>query len=178
MLTETAVPIISEAMRGELARHMRLSTGFAVDQMADVESAFRAALAHLEKSLSLCLLPRRFTWRGQVDDCRPTSFPIGPVRALVSVSGAVDAGRFTLEQESARTRVRSPVAGTFDFTFDAGFGEDWVATPADLRRAVLTLSAEFFDNRRATVPSRESLAGFGVEALIRPWRQVRLGATR
>lgn len=190
MLTETAPPTITEAMRGEISRHMRLSTGFAADQDEDLAAAFRAAVAHLEASLGLCLAPRGFRWRTTPDtdlDADPDgalAAPIAPVRSLISASrigrdGAatpLDLSLFTLDQGATRTRIcaRSSVRGAFEFEFEAGFGADWEATPADLRRAALMLAAHYFDNRHETAATAEATP-YGVAALTQPWRPLRIG---
>lgn len=186
MLTETAPPTITTAMHDELARHMRLSSGFASEQDQEAESAFRAAISHLERVLGICLAPREFSWRGQLERDLSVSAPIAPVRALISVSRLPQGGTatpleqsyFDLDQTTVRTRFRSSKRfnGDLEFVFEAGFGPDWEATPVDLRRAALILAAEYFDQRRATVSGREAPVSFGVTALIQPWRPIRLGA--
>lgn len=186
MLTETAPPTITTAMHDEFARHLRLSTGFAADQNLDVDAAFLAAVAHLERVLGICLIPREFSWRGRLGRDCSVSAPIAPVRTLTSVSRLsrdgdsmpLDLSLFNLDQTTVRTRFRAlkSISGDLEFVFEAGFGPDWEATPADLRRATLILAAEHFDQRRATVPGREALATYGVAALIQPWRPMRLGS--
>lgn len=187
MLTETGKPEITAAMLDELSRHMRLSSGFAADQTADVEAALAAAVAHLEAVLSLCLIPRRFSWRARLEAGGATEAPIAPVRALISVTQAsgsragevLDPSAFTVETLGSRSSFsgRRAHSAALEFVFDAGFGADWQATPPDLRRAALLLAAENFDQRRATT-TREMETRFGVAALIQPWRTLRLGAGR
>lgn len=186
MLTEIEPPPITAAMLDELARHLRLSTGFADDQVADVEAAFLAAVTHLESSLGLCFIPRAFTWRGQLDAEKAATAPIAPVRSLTSVSRVFDNGAtepversfFRLDQGATRTRFLSTalISDRLDFVFEAGFGADWDATPADLRRAALIIAAENFDRRHATTERRAYPAAHGVAAMIQPWRRLRLGA--
>ncbi|MEX2520484.1 MAG: hypothetical protein WD969_14275 [Paracoccaceae bacterium] len=187
MLAETEKPEITAAMLEELSRHMRLSSGFAADQSADVEAALAASVAHLESVLSLCLIPRRFLWSAVLDAAGGAEAPVAPVRALISVTRAtgaetgeaIDASAFKIESlaNSSRFSGRAPRGIALDFVFDAGFGADWQTTPADLRRAALILAAENFDQRRATT-TREMETRFGVAALIQPWRPLRLGMRR
>lgn len=185
MLTEITPPAITAAVLDELSRHLRLSTGFADDQAEDMEAALLAAVAHLEGVLGLCFIPRTFAWRG-LDVHKATTAPIAPVRSLVSVSRVLANGGsepvalpfFRLDQEVTRTRIISTalISDPLDFVFEAGFGADWDATPADLRRAALILAAENFDRRHATADRRAYAMHHGVAALIQPWRELRLGA--
>ena len=85
MLTESAPPVADAAILDELAGHMRLSAGFAADQSAEVGDAFIAAVSHLEATLGLCLVPRRFVWRGRLGADGQARAPMLPVRALVGV---------------------------------------------------------------------------------------------
>lgn len=186
MLTEIAPPEITASMEEALARHLRLPSGFAGGQAAEAEAAFRAAVAHLERALALALIPRDFRWRGRLGADRAAPAPIGPVRALHSAarvlrSGAtepVDAAFFRLGQGETETRFVSSarIADEIEFVFSAGFGDDWNATPEDLRRAALMLAADHFDRRHGATDRREHLSAHGVAALIAPWRRLRLGA--
>lgn len=121
-----------------------------------------------------------------LDVHKATTAPIAPVRSLVSVSRVLANGGsepvalpfFRLDQEVTRTRIISTalISDPLDFVFEAGFGADWDATPADLRRAALILAAENFDRRHATADRRAYAMHHGVAALIQPWRELRLGA--
>ncbi|MFV0473512.1 MAG: hypothetical protein ACK5MQ_04820 [Pikeienuella sp.] len=185
MLTEIAPPEITASMQEELARHLRLSSGFAGGRAEEAEAAFRAAVAHLERALGLALIPRDFRWRGRLGANRTAQPPIGPVSALRSVSRvlrdgaleAVDPVFFRLDRVETRTRIRASanITDVLEFTFAAGFGADWSATPDDLRRAAWMLAAEHFDRRHASSTRRDYASAHGVEALIRPWRALRLG---
>lgn len=184
MLTETAPPTITQAMREELSRHMRLASGFASDQDQEVEAAFRAALAHLETSLGLCLAPRAFVARVRLDDGGSVVAPIGPVKALTSVSriswdgtrAVVDPALFSFDVSASRTRVCGLLSfrGLLEISFEAGFGDDWSATPADLRRAAQMLAAHYFDQRQETT-GKSARTPYGVSVLTQPWRPVRIG---
>ena len=84
-----------------------------------------------------------------------------------------------MEHDGSRAVVfgRSDSDGAFRIAFDAGFGEGWDATPSDLRRAVLMLTAHYFDNRQEFAP-KAAATPFGVAALVQPWRPLRIGAGR
>lgn len=186
MPVEIAPPVVTQEMRDELSRHLRLSTGFAGDSVDEAEAAFRAAVSYLETSLGLCLIPRRFVWRASLGEDGTVAAPVSPIRALLSAGrverdGAVEAltlALFSLNKRAVRTRIcaTARVRGQIEFTFDAGFGEDWEATPPELRRAALMLAAEYYDRRHASASSREAPLVHGVQALIQPWRPLRLGA--
>lgn len=183
MLTELSAPVVDQAIRDEIARHLKLSSGFGGGQDAEAEDAFRAALAHLERVLGLCLFPRPFLWRGRLDGEGRAVVGAGPVRAITLVNRvlgggareAVEPGFFRAEQGVDASLVTSAVriCDELEITFDAGFGEDWSATPADLRRAVLMTAAHLYDNRHAA-GDRMAETPYAVSALIQPWRRIRL----
>lgn len=184
MPNELAPPVVTAEMRDEIARHLRLSTPLSVSDAAEAESAFLAAVAHLERELGLCFAPRTFTQREFLDREGAIEAGIAPVRALVSATRVMadgteqplDLSLFALDRRATRTvfRCHAFVAEEIALTFEAGFGADWAATPADLRRAALQLAAELFDVRHAAGAARP-LFPFGVLELIRPWRPFRLG---
>ncbi|MEO0359567.1 MAG: hypothetical protein AAF322_00555 [Pseudomonadota bacterium] len=183
MLTETAPPTFTPSQSDELARHMRLPSGFGTDHGAEIEDAWRAAVAHLEAKIGVCLAPRSFVWRGRLDPYGSTEAGIAPVRAIVSAatlddegaSTPVDAALLSFDRGAFRTRFCAPtLAGDeVEIVFEAGFGDDWSASPASLRRAVFLVAAHFFDMRHAA-GDRTVETPFGVEALIRPWTPLRL----
>lgn len=183
MLTESAPPVADAAILDELAGHMRLSAGFAADQSAEVGDAFIAAVSHLEATLGLCLVPRRFVWRGRLGADGQARAPMSPVKALVGVdrilsdgaASPLDVTRFSLDRRATRTMICGSGlhSSELEFEFDAGFGEDWSATPGALRRAALMLAAHFFDQRHAA-GDRSREAPFAVASLIAPWRSMRL----
>lgn len=183
MLTETAPPPFTPSQNDELARHMRLAAGFGTDHAVEIEDAWRAALSHLEASLSLCLAPRGYVWRGVLDDEGGAAAPISPIRAITSAAKIGSDGETTLI-DAALVRVEAGATGArfsapsfrcaeIEIAFDAGFGDDWSATPASLRRAVLMLSSHYFDMRHA-VGETAVKTPYGVDALVRPWSPMRL----
>lgn len=183
MLTETAPPPFTTAMSEDLARHMRLATGFASDEAAEIEAAWRAAVSLLEERLALCLAPRSFVWTGRLSAEGGADAPVAPLRMVSSVARLgtdgettpVDMALVSLDRGLTRTRICAPTLGgeTVEIAFEAGFGADWQATPASLRRAAFMLAAHYFDNRHAAGEGLD-LAPLGVDALIRPWSQIRL----
>lgn len=183
MLTESAPPVVDAALLDEIGRHLRLGDAFAAEEADALRRAFRAALSHLEATLGLCLVPRSFVWRGRLGVDGAARGPIGPVVSLTSVDRVrtdggltpLDISRFWIDRTETRTRIcsRFLVGDELEVRFDAGFGTDWSATPADLRQAALMLAAHYYDVRHA---AGERLHGtpLGVASLIQPWRTTRV----
>ncbi len=172
---------VTAEMRAAAARHMRLPSGFDVDQTADIDDALTAAISHLEAALGLCLVPRAFIWEGCLDADKRADVPIGPLRSVADAlsvgppTQSVDVQEFRVETLTLRgglSAVRH-IPGTLRLTIFAGFGEDWDSTPADLRRAVMMLTAHYFDQRHAVAEGVRDVP-HGVAALIQPWKPLRL----
>lgn len=174
-----------------LRDHLRLGTGFGTEGLQDglLAAHLRAAVAVIEGRIGKVLVARRFrlvleAWRGAAAQ----ALPVAPVAALVEVA-LVDAsggrevlplGLFRLVRDAHRPKLAArsgglpviPSDGSVEVVFDAGFGADWAAVPADLSQAVLLLAAEYYEARvedglRAGLP-------LAVQALIERWRNVRV----
>ena len=193
MLTEaTVVPDLALPVQA-MKDHLRLGTGFADDGMQDglIVAHLRAAIAAIEGRTGKALLARRFVlrlarWRevrgGQ-------ALPMAPVSAVVSVTMLDRAGvaavvpteGYRLVPDMQRPRLTGaggalpvvPEDGAVEITFDAGFGTEWAAVPADLAQAVLLLAAEFYDARHDGGQGNHALP-LAVQALIERWRTVRV----
>ena len=192
MLTEeTPVPIAALPVE-EFKDHLRLGSGFADDAMQDglIEAYLRAAMAAIEGRIGKAILQRRFKltlqdWRAMDEQ----ALPVAPVKALVSVSvvdavGAavvIDPARYRLVADMQRPKLVAvgillpsvPSDGQAEVVFDAGFGPDWAAVPADLAQAVILLAAEFYDNRNDAAQRSFGLPAT-VQMLIERWRTVRV----
>ena len=192
MLTEaTAVPgsaLPVQAMKD----HLRLGTGFADDGMQDglIEAHLRAAIAAIEGRTGKALLARRFTlrlaqWREKQG---AQALPMAPVSTVISVT-LFDASEtptvmapalYRLVPDMQRPRLMAvgrslptiAEGGAVELVFDAGFGTDWGAVPADLAQAVLLLAAEFYELRHDGGQGGHALP-LAVQALIERWRTVR-----
>lgn len=185
MLTETAAPIIDQAVIDDLARHLKVDPNYGADAAAEMEGSLRAAVAHLESRLGLALLQRDFVWRGWLGADRAVTAPIGPVSAITAVdrvlpdgsTSPVDLAIWSLDRGALRTRFHANVhfRDQLDIAFTAGFGPGWTDTPADLRQAAFMLAAHFFDNRHATTVTGADLLPLAVKELVAPWRPVRIG---
>ena len=192
MLTEvTAVPgsaLPVQAMKD----HLRLGTGFGDDGLQDglIAAHLLAAIATIEGRTGKALLARRFLlqlprWR-EVRGAH--ALPIAPVSAVVSVTikdaagvpYVVPAETYRLMPDFQRPRLLGAgqalpaiaEGGSVEVVFDAGFGADWAAVPADLAQAVLLLAAEFYELRHDGGQAGHALP-LTVQALIERWRTVR-----
>lgn len=191
MLTElTAVPGAALPV-AEMKDHLRLGSGFADDGLQDalVEGYLRAAIAAIEGRTARALIAR--TYRLVLEDWRQADaqpLPLAPVRgvSLVTVFDAagvatvVAPSRWRLVQDAARPKLAAvgllfpavPEDGRIEIEFEAGFGPDWAAVPADLAQAVRLLAAEYYESRHEAAGAA-GLPG-AVTALIEPWRTVRI----
>ncbi len=171
--------------------HLRLGTGFGTEGLQDglLAAHLRAAVAAIEGRIGKVLVARRFrlvleAWRG----AEMQALPVAPVAGLVEVAlvdaegvrVVLPAGGFRLVADAHRPKLAArsgtlpaiPTGGAVEVVFDAGFGADWAAVPADLGQAVLLLAAEFYEARiedgtRAGLP-------LAVQSLIGRWRIVRV----
>jgi len=175
-----------------LKDHLRLGTGFADSGMQDglLEGYLRSAIAAIEGRTGKALLTRQFKltlqdWR----DGSEQALPMAPVSAVVSmklfdVTNAetiVAADRYRLVQDTHRPKVSAagfvlpvvPTDGRVEVIFNAGFGEAWIAVPADLQQAVFLLAAQYYENRNDFSGALPGLP-YPVQALIERWRTVRV----
>lgn len=173
-----------------LKQHLRLGTGFAEGNEQDelLEAYLRAAIAAVEGRTGAVLIRKSYLWSLTAwRNYDRQVLPVRPVSAVTEVKMVSRSGTetvypdtlFHLEKDSQAPALVSvglalpvvPTNGSVEITFEAGYGLDWSAVPADLGRAVLMLAAEFYDNRTsrdaASLPS-------GVLALLERFRRVRL----
>lgn len=186
MITEIETPELDGATQEELFQHLRLSTGFDGAEEPQARAAFRAAVSHLEVTTGLCLLPRRIAWRTAADGDLRLRAPVRPLRSLlgaqrISADGAredLDISAFHIAPVAQSDEIIAALSlrGYLEFTLLAGFGAGWADTPADLRRAVYLLAADYFDQRHASGAEQMRPVLHGVADLIRPWRRLRLRA--
>ena len=195
LVEQTQVPSANWPV-AEFRDHLRLGTGFADDGAQDalLERLLKAASAVIERRTGKALLRRSFlwtlaSWRGVERE----DLPIAPVNAIaalriIDLDGTVNlipAESYRLEPDLHRPAVvaRSfalplvPVAGRIEVDFDAGFGATWAEIPADLGQAVFLLAAHYHENRQEAADPGKSMP-HGVEALVAPFRPVRLFGRR
>jgi len=160
--------------------HLRLGRGFADDGVQDavLVACLRAALAVIEARTGKALFRRPFRLR--LANWRE---PDG--QRLVARDGsaaAVDPAQYRLVPDTHRPMLRPgaatlplpPAGGGIEIDFEAGFGPDWTAIPADLAQAVLLLAAHYHDNRSATEPGAAAGLPYGIAALVERHRTVRI----
>ena len=183
---EAALPV------GALKEHLRLGTGFSVDQLQDsvLIGFLRAAMAAIEGRISKILITRDFelTLRAWEDPVIQ-QLPVAPIQfinqvLLVETDGTTTPQADTtwrFEPDSVRPRLvgRSslpalPSGGHVQIRFVAGYGAAFTDIPADLRQAVLMLAAHYYEYRDATSLA-DGCMPFGVTSLISRYRPIRLG---
>lgn len=174
-----------------LKDHLRIGTGFAETGTEDayLEELLRAALAAVEVRTGKALFERIFRWSVSAwREADAQALPVAPVSAVLTVTLAdragaetpVDAGRYWLEKDSQRPRLRAsasalpaiPTGGTAEIRMTAGFGPVWGNIPVELRQAVLLIAAGYYE-RRHEEGAEPGAMPFGVMALIERWRTVR-----
>jgi uncharacterized phiE125 gp8 family phage protein len=192
MLTEMTGVAAADLPVQIMKDHLRLGSGFSDDGMQDVliEGYLRAAIAAIEARIGKALIARRYklsleVWRGPGEQ----PLPVAPVSALISVT-LIDANetasvlgtdRYRLVRDTHRPKLIAagvllpdvPTDGRAEVVFDAGFGPNWAAIPADLAQAVLLLASEYYENRH-DMGQRVTGLPAPVQALIERWRIVRV----
>ncbi|MEM6636097.1 MAG: hypothetical protein AAF667_09420 [Pseudomonadota bacterium] len=174
--------------------HLRLGTGFSDDTVQDglLETCLRAALAAIEQRTGKALIARGFSlsltaWRD--NRCQP--IPVAPVQSIdvfsvvdrAGTATAVAATSYRLIAHLNQPHIEAlgtvlpviPSGGAAELLLTAGYGAAWTDVPPDLQRAVLMLSASFYERRHDTGSSGDGLPA-AVLALIAPYRALRLTA--
>ncbi|SET83438.1 head-tail connector protein [Oceanicella actignis] len=191
MLTELASPPVEALPLAALSDHLRLPSGFAGHEEPGLEGYMRAALATVENMTGKALLTRRFRWRvREWPRGDRATLPVAPVRALASAArigpdgaaSALDLARLALIEDAHAPALTGagggllpgiPCGGAIEVEFDAGYGASWDEVPADLRQAAMMLAAHFHEQRHVAAMSMRA-APMGVQALLAPYRRVRL----
>ncbi|MEO0983274.1 MAG: phage head-tail connector protein [Pseudomonadota bacterium] len=164
----------------DIKAHLRL-TDSAEDAL--VSAATAAATRFIEARAGLALLTQ--SWRLTLDAAPEGALrlPIGPVQgvAAVTISGeTLDPSAYEvatglpgrLRAVGAWPRPAESLADVaVDFTAGYGAAAD---VPAPLIRAVKLLAAQFFETREAAGDERFFEAPAGLDALIAPYRELRL----
>lgn len=176
-----------------LRDHLRLGRGFQDEAVQDpvLEACLRAALAAIEARTGRALFRRGFRlrlpgWR----DPAGQALPVAPVAAITELRFAAPDGtartvapdRYRLDPDAQRPMLRpaggalpAPPRGSgIEIVFEAGFGPDWAAIPADLAQATLLLAAHYHEHRAEADARDAGVLPFGVATLIAPHRRVRL----
>lgn len=193
MLVELDPPVVSVTAIREFGDHLRMGSGFADDGSQDalLEIYLRTAMAAIESRIGKALIARRFSWSlTRWRDLYSQKLPIAPISQIESLtlydalgmSSAVDTSDYILVSDAQSPELRGTWGralptirdhGRVEITFNAGYGPFWADIPADLRQAVLLLSAYYYESRIANEKQGGAIP-FGVQALLDPYRPVRL----
>lgn len=185
-VSDAALPV------AEFREHLQLGRGFADDGLQDpvLLSLLRAALVAVEGETGKALLPRayRYVVTAWWDPARQV-LPVAPVSAIQSLTleflggstEVVAPETYRLIEETHAPVLAAvglslpviPVGGHAEIVFDAGYGTDWAAAPADLRQAVFLLAAHFYENRSALVEKGRALP-MGVAAICARYKPIRI----
>ncbi|MHA7873527.1 MAG: head-tail connector protein [Hyphococcus sp.] len=184
-LTLLSPPAVDAVSLAEMKAHLRLTSA---DEDALVTAALMSAARAVEARGRLALTPQQ--WRLALDavPAETVFLPLAPVASVDAVSvidsagapQAVDASRYeTALGAPGRVRPAAPwpapgvaVDGVrIDFT--AGYA-DAASVPAPLKQAVKLLAAHFFETREAAGAERIFNVPQTVDALIAPYREMRL----
>ncbi|RMF37102.1 MAG: hypothetical protein D6754_10200 [Alphaproteobacteria bacterium] len=193
MLIELDPPVLGNTPVRELADQLRLGSGFADDGSQDalLDLYLTTAMAAIEARIGKATIARRFSWTvTRWRDEKSQVLPVAPVSQIESLQLFDDQGVMTVPDPSEWILVpdgqRPAVVGTWsrdlpaipemgraEIVFTAGYGPNWSDIPADLRQAILLLAANYYENRSAD-EGREGAMPFGVQALLDPYRPIRL----
>jgi len=161
-----------------------------VDDAAEdalIATQITAARLHVESTTGRALIAQ--TWRA-VLDCWPLGrmvlLPVAPLAGLTAITAYDEAGgahpiapgQFQTEPAPARLLLPQTVEGMpvtrrrqgIEIDYAAGYGGTAEDVPADLRNALLTLVASWFEHR----DTAEAGAPPAFERLVAPYRRVRL----
>ena len=175
-----------------LSEHLHLGSGFEDDgvQNAVLEAYLRAAIAAIESRSGVALLQRRFSWsihRWSKNDAQ--RLPLAPVKSvelmrLIFSDGAeqvVGSEQYVLRQHQTSASLLAtkgsfpnlPHGGSVEIIFEAGYGENWSAVPADLQAAVMQLAAHNYEYRSGVHSDNQGFPK-GVLSLLQPYQSVRV----
>ncbi|WP_132950891.1 head-tail connector protein [Rhodovulum bhavnagarense] len=197
LIEQTTVPMEALPLK-RFKDHLRLGTGFADDDAQDLllEALLRAAIGAIEGRTGKVLLVRSFTWTVMAwREAGRQSLPVAPVSAITELrvldrlgaAQVIDPEAYLMVRDTHRPRLAAsgmllpqiPLGGRAEVDFEAGFGVDWAAVPADLAQAVFLLAAHYHEHRHEAALGDGAMP-FGVMALLERWRTVRVlggGAT-
>lgn len=184
-LTPPAAPAIALA---DLTDHLRLAHGFsdpALDEPA-AQRVLAGATAAIEMALGVALIRQSWEWR--FDRWPQPAYARLPYRPVLSVEAVeilaadgaaepVAPSRWRLDGDALRAVsgcLPAPGRGGALVRFTAGYGDAPETIPADLRQALLLLSAHYFERRHAAEEAALAPIPSGVDTLLAPHRRLRL----
>ena len=181
-------PSLEPVTLSEAKAHLRFESA---DEDTIISELITAARRYLEQIAGVVLITQ--SWR-QYEDCWPVSrclnLKINPVRSVQSITvydadgspQIVPPGDYQIDvvSEPARIYLTSDLRpgqtlNGIEVDFTAGFGDTAVDVPDTLKRAILLLTAHWFEFRGAVTPREQPVSiPPGFEALIAPFKRVTL----
>lgn len=168
-----------------LKEHLRIDHG---DEDALINGYLVAAVRAVEARAGLALMPQTWRWITDAIPGEALTLPLSPAAAVSDVAFLLDdgaespvsageyqfvagaPGRFAVNRSTPQP---SSQLGGVRIDFAAGYADE-NAVPDDLKQAVLTLAAHFYERREAASETRIYDVPQTVDALVAPYRQVRL----
>lgn len=166
-----------------LKSHFRVTTTVEDSLIAGLGLAARQAI---EARYGLCVLAQ--SWRlslDQVPDCAVT-LPFSPILSVDDVHIIRQGSQETLSPDLydvqgglvGRFRINGPIVpdrtfGSIAIDFTAGWANP-VEVPEEIKLAIKVLAAHFFENREGPVADRFYTSPESLNALLAPYKQVRL----
>ncbi len=171
---------LDPAMLDEARTYLRIED---MTEDPSLASTLLAAIAHAEQFTGLVLMERSGTQIISAHcDWQPLSYM--PILSIPSATGLpADGSGFALTSDAwakeidyrgeAFIRIMRPgIAGRAEIAFTAGLAANWSSLPEALRLGILRLAAHLYHNRDSSDDAGPPAA---VAALLRPWRQIRVG---
>ncbi len=182
-LTLIAPPAQEPVSLAELKEHIKVDHASEDAMIAGLGVAARFAI---EARFGLAIIAQ--SWRLSLDGApaHAVTLPMSPVIAVDAV-GAIRAGvtevlaadRYDAQSGLVgRVRIKAPLVtdrsiGGVVIAFTAGWA-DAASTPEEIKLAVKVLAAHFYENREAAGVDRFYTSPVSINALLAPYRQVRL----
>ncbi len=187
--TLLTAPSAEPVTLAEAKAHLR------IDHTAEdtvITGIITAAREALEEASGLALITQ--SWRVALDEWRGpvVELPRRPAQLVTEVrvtnlngeATALDASAYDLKSAGGLARlVKTPaavwpapgrLAGGIEIDYVAGFGDGAADVPRALRQALLMVIAHVYENRELLSQDAGAPLPSGVEALIAPYRRVRL----
>jgi len=184
----TTPPAQEPVTLDEARAHLRVT---ASDEDTAIARLVATARAHVERATGRALLTQG--WRLYLDAWPPgrvVRLPVAPVRSIEAVTvydgdgvpETLSASALTLDGAGTPPRLKVALGATppgqglngIEIDFTAGYGASATDVPAPLVQAILMLVAHWFDHRDLGADMATAQVPGGLEALIAPYRSLRL----
>ncbi len=184
-LTQISPPIAEPITLSELKDHLRITDA---NEDALINGALVAAVRAVEARGGLALLAQQWSLTLDTVPYETVILPLSPVASIdavtvIDAAGAPQTLAPALYEGAPGSPGRLRRAGPWPnpgprldgvrIDFTAGYA-DAASTPEPLKQAVKVLAAHFYESREATSDERIFSVPQSVDALIAPYREVRL----